>query len=113
MGCLSVYKKLLNTKLSCLVVLIYSFLHITVVCKNALLKIKAECLNAINVICYPKNKPVYIDYSNKNVTLQLSVALVCQVSLDIYEYFYVKEGPLLVEEGYFRVRKQKINSVNP
>lgn len=37
--------------------------------------------------------------------LTIEVALVCTASyVDLYEYFYVQEGPLKVKEGYFLVR---------
>lgn len=42
----------------------------------------------------------------KNIEIGITAALVCRVSLGEYEYFYVTEGPLIVEEGYFRVRRR-------
>ena len=53
-----------------------------------------------------KNAPVKFNKANKNVKVNISIALVCQVSLGVYEYLYVTDGPLLVVNGYLMVRKQ-------
>lgn len=51
-----------------------------------------------------KNKELSVNTQGKKPTVSISIGLVCQVSLGEYKLFYVKEGPFIVEEGYFKVR---------
>ncbi len=51
-----------------------------------------------------RNKELSVNTQGKNPTVLISIGLVCQVSLGEYRLFYVKEGPFIVEEGYFKVR---------
>lgn len=50
---------------------------------------------------------IHIAAENKNVRLKLTAGLVCGVGLDKYEFLYVDEGPLIVEDGYLKVLKKK------
>lgn len=50
-----------------------------------------------------KNKELSVNTQGKKPTVSTSIGLVCQVSLGEYKLFYVKEGPFIVEEGYFKV----------
>ena len=60
------------------------------------LTLTAECKNV---------KPI-ISATNKNTRLKLTAGLVCGIDLDIYEFLYVNEGPLIVEDGYLKVRRK-------
>lgn len=54
-----------------------------------------------------KNTGLTLTAKNKNVRLTLTAALVCGIGLDKYEFLYVDEGPLIVEDGYLKVLKKK------
>ena len=54
----------------------------------------------------PRNTTLRLSRTPKNVKVNITIALVCQVSLGVYEYFYVTEGPLVVEEGFFKVKRR-------
>ena len=60
------------------------------------LTLTAECKNV---------KPI-ISATNKNTRLTLTAGLVCGIDLDIYEFLRVNEGPLIVEDGYLKVRRK-------
>ena len=53
-----------------------------------------------------QNTPPRLEGKGQNIKIKITAALICQVSLGVYEYFYVVEGPLVVEEGYFKVRRR-------
>lgn len=55
-----------------------------------------------------KNVKPVLTAENKNTQLKLSAGLVCGIDLDIYEFLYVDEGPLIVEDGYLKVRKKSL-----
>lgn len=44
------------------------------------------------------------DYTRSDLTIE--AALVCRIGSGQWEYFEVAEGPLVVEEGYFKVKKE-------
>ena len=51
---------------------------------------------------------LYVDAECKNTGLKITAALVCHVgAAGLYQRFYVTEGPFVVENGYFMVRKQQ------
>lgn len=60
------------------------------------------------VTCWTVSQNVLpkVEKRNQNIKVNITAALVCQVSLGVYEYFYVTEGPLIVEEGFFKVRRR-------
>lgn len=60
------------------------------------LTLTAECKNV---------KPIIVA-TNKNTELTLTAGLVCGIDLDIYEFLLVNEGPLIVEDGYLKVRRK-------
>lgn len=63
--------------------------------------------NDISVDVANKNTMPTVTAVNKNVDINVVIALVCQVSLSgKYEYFYVTEGPFVVENGYFMVSRK-------
>ena len=49
---------------------------------------------------------IHIAAENKNVRLKLTAGLVCGVDLDTYEFLRVNEGPLIVEDGYLKVKRK-------
>lgn len=75
--------------------------------KNIPLEVSTENKNCVVVLkknC--RNVPVEVNTENKNTGVNIRIGLVCQVSLSgKYQVFYVKEGPFIVEEGYFKVGK--------
>lgn len=75
--------------------------------KNIPLEVSTENKNCVVVLkknC--RNVPVEINTENRNTGINIRIGLVCQVSLSVkYQVFYVKEGPFIVEEGYFKVGK--------
>lgn len=84
-------------------------LNVTATSKNTPVNVDAECLNTpihLNTSC--KNTPLKVHTENRNKKLTITISLVCQVSLDKWEYFLVTEGPFIVENGYFKVRKQHL-----
>lgn len=97
---------------------IQSPLSSTAVGKNKELSVLTTNMNGIEADSDNSNVCLLIDADNDNTLLilgnnpnnkkvSITAALVCQVSLGgKYEYFYVTEGPLIVEEGYFRVRRR-------
>lgn len=106
MGCLTVNIESLQSPLSS-----------TAVGKNKELSVLTTNMNGIEVDSDNRNVCLLIDADNdnallilgnnpKNKKVSITAALVCQVSLSgKYEYFYVTEGPLIVEEGYFKVKR--------
>lgn len=56
-----------------------------------------------------ENKNTGVEISARKVGdgLTLTAGLVCGVGLDKYEFLYVDEGPLIVEDGYLKVLKKK------
>lgn len=107
MGCLTVNIESIQSPLSS-----------TAEGKNEELSVSTTSMNGIEVDSNNKNVCLLMDADNdnallilgnnpKNKKVSITAALVCQVSLSgKYEYFYVTEGPLIVEEGYFKVRRR-------
>ena len=63
--------------------------------------------NGLDVAVENKNTTPSVSVVNKNVRLNVTVALICRVSItEKYEYFYVTDGPFVVENGYFLVRRK-------
>ena len=62
---------------------------------NATITINAQCLT----------RPMQLCVHNANVTLDISASLICKVGSDEWEYFLVTQGPFVVEDGYFLVKK--------
>lgn len=97
---------------------IHSPLNSTAVGKNREMSVSTANMNGIEADSDNRNVCLLVDTDNdntllilgnnpKNKKVSITAALVCQVSLGgKYEYFYVTEGPLIVEEGYFRVRRR-------
>ena len=56
-----------------------------------------------------RNTRVDIGTANRNGSISISAALVCSVGLNRWEYFYVEEGPVIVEDGYIVVQKEDKN----
>lgn len=52
-----------------------------------------------------KNTIPVITAESENTDVSITAGLVCQVNLGMYECFYVTDGPLIVENGYLRVKK--------
>lgn len=78
--------------------------RVTADCRNHM-DVAVACQNGMDVTARCKNSMV-VDVQNRNTRISITAALVCMVSaLDVYEYFYVTEGPLEVEEGYFKVKR--------
>lgn len=78
--------------------------RVTADCRNHI-DVAVACQNGMDVTARCKNGMV-VDVQNRNTRISITAALVCMVSaLDVYEYFYVTEGPLEVEEGYFKVKR--------
>lgn len=74
--------------------------------KNTALSVETNGLHYNMLITTEnKNKEVSVTTVAKEPTIQITVGLVCQVSLEVYKTFYVSEGPFIVEEGYFKVAK--------
>lgn len=73
-----------------------SCLSVSATSSNGCLSVEATCTN-MDVRC---------STSSLNTKLTLSAYLVCGVSFNQYEYFNVQEGPFIVQEGYFKVKKQ-------
>lgn len=82
-------------------------INISAEAEHKSLSLKAASSTIFKVVARLFNKPsIQLKSSNRNIHLSLSVALVCQVSLGKYEYFYVVDTPLVVKDGYFKVRKK-------
>lgn len=54
------------------------------------------------------NVPVEINTINKNCGVHIEAGLVCGSNLDKYEVLFVEEGPLMVEEGFLKVKKRGV-----
>lgn len=52
-----------------------------------------------------KNHKPDTDVEPKNVSISIEIGLVCQVSLGVWRVFFVKQGPFIVENGYFIVKR--------
>ena len=74
-------------------------IHVTIGCRNTAVTVQKEARNV---------RPE-VDVTNRNAKLMITAALICVTSAgDMYEYFYVTEGPLIVEDGYFKVRRFEV-----
>lgn len=74
--------------------------------KNGSLSLYVSSKNAdIDADTAIKNVPISFRSDNKNIKINITAALVCQVSIGVYEYLYVTDGPLLVVNGYLIVKK--------
>ena len=108
MGCLKATATLLNTDgIDVSAQNMNTGVMVTSQCLNEL-HVSAECKNThIVVEAVPLNTPISAQVQVMNTGIRVRAALICSVSLGEYETVYVDEGPLLVEEGYLRVRKER------
>lgn len=70
------------------------------------ISIEVQDPDAMRIICAERNTKVRPRSTGLNTKPHLTIALVCQVSLGEYEYFYVQDEPLMVTNGYFLVKRQ-------
>lgn len=85
-----------------------SDLRIAAESKNTVVEISARMIgDGLTLTAENKNTGLTLTAENKNVSLKLTAGLVCGVGLDKYEFLYVDEGPLIVEDGYLKVLKKK------
>lgn len=97
MGCLTISAKAVP-----------SDLQIAAENKNTGVEISARKVgNGLTLTAENKNTGLTLTAKNKNVRLTLTAGLVCGIGLDKYEFLYVDEGPLIVEDGYLKVLKKK------
>lgn len=104
MGCINVSAKALNKTVTCSPSIIYNQLDIEInkVGQNPQVHITPQnTLPILNVTC--KNNPINVHIEQCNKKVQVTVALICQVAIDVYKLFYVEEGPFIVSNGYFMV----------
>jgi hypothetical protein len=77
-----------------------------VVCENTVILFNAKAKNhGIQANAGNKNVEINLGKTNHNVQISINAGLVCGTGLNMYEILYVSEGPLMVEEGYLRVKK--------
>ena len=57
----------------------------------------------VNIYIINTNTSVDTSTTNKNTGVNIMTGLICRVNLDRWEAFYVTQGPLIVENGYFKV----------
>lgn len=74
--------------------------------KNGLAISAEKVGDGLTLTAETKNVKPTISATNKNTLLKLTAGLVCGIDLDIYEFLYVNEGPLIVEDGYLKVRRK-------
>ena len=72
-------------------------LNILIKCVNDFLSVKLKSCNT---------SPSAVVHDSAS-HLTINAGLVCSVGLNMWEVFYVKEGPFIVEEGFFKVLKDK------
>ena len=108
MGCLKATATLLNTDgIAASAQNMNTGITATAQCLNDL-HVSAECKNThIVVEAVPLNTPIKAKAQVMNTGIHVRAALICSVSMGIYETVYVEDGPLLVEDGYLRVRKER------
>lgn len=54
----------------------------------------------------PTNTTIILSNKSVGMAVAITAALVCEVApMGDYEYFYVTEGPLIVQDGYFMVKR--------
>ena len=83
-----------------------SDIHIAAECKNGIDISAQKVGDGIALTAECKNEKPIISATNKNTRLTLTAGLVCGIDLDIYEFLRVNEGPLIVEDGYLKVRRK-------
>jgi hypothetical protein len=94
MGCLIVGVNNRNTKPQCSADAINS-IGVEAACQNSPVKAGTDCQNAVN----------FVSVEGMNKKVSVGVALVCKVSIDKYELFYVTDGAFIVTNGYFMVQR--------
>jgi hypothetical protein len=83
---------------------------------NSEVAVTGDALNWLSAIACNRNKDIDSNAVPANTTLittkiskgmaiAITAALVCEVVSGDYEYFYVTEGPLVVQDGYFMVKR--------
>lgn len=85
----------LNSDLTALVVCENTVIFLGNTIGNCKLQTETEC----------KNVEINLGKSNHNTQISINAGLICGTGLNVYEILYVSEGPLMVEEGYLRVKK--------
>lgn len=72
------------------------------------ISIVVDALNkVIAAITNPCNTKPSVSTHGANSSINVSVGIVCSVGLGRYEVFYVGEGPFTVEDGVFKVLKER------
>lgn len=116
MGCLTARINVVNTEIQCDAFSQESVKAIHANCINSLVGLNAKEQNTditlkisdiskVNVNGIPENKAVNTNFKGIRTNINLRVALVCHVGKGSYEYFYVTQGPLMVQEGYLMVER--------
>ena len=71
------------------------------------LSVSIDKIGGLSVMTENHNTGIDIGVSGKNKRLNITVALVCKISVsDKYRYFYVSDGAFVVENGYLMVSKK-------
>lgn len=107
MGCLELYVKSLTiSDIICSTTAYNIALQLTTLVVNSVLKTSIQCLNTdVSVQKHNVNSPVTVLQDNKNTEVSVSAGLVCSVGHGDWEVFYVTQGPFIIEQGVFKVKK--------
>ena len=79
---------------------------LSIASRNSFVSVNAkDSYHTVIINSKSKNRAASIETEGRNLKVSVRVGLVCRISLGEYRLFYVQEGPFIVEEGYFKVKK--------
>ena len=74
--------------------------------QNTIIYIKLTSRNeSIKVQHQREGDRISVRCGNRNIKVTVTAALACNVGIGEYEFFLVTQGPLIVQDGYFIVKK--------